>query len=283
MGLILDCSTTLSNCCNSFALASILNITRKVFNLIQLIAPIILILMTTIQFTQLSVNPELKDGFRRILNKIVAAFIIFLLPILVDAVMGVLPDSVSISTCWNSARGVVEHFNPDAWYIPLDDDNDYSNLVVNSGSIFDRIDTNMNKDIDNNSKPTTKTNVVKKEDIVKYAKSFYGKGYKYGGEWDGSPSYTKTDCSGFIKGVYAHFGISLPHGSYLFVNSENTYKISASEARAGDIVVYEGRHSAMLTGNGNEIIHNTSAHGITTYSNYRYRKVREILRVKGVE
>ena len=63
---ILDCSTTLNNCCSSFATANILDITRKIFDLIQMIVPIILILMSTIQFVQLTINPELKDGFRRV-------------------------------------------------------------------------------------------------------------------------------------------------------------------------------------------------------------------------
>ena len=275
MGLILDCSTTLSNCCNSFALASILNITRKVFNLIQLIAPIILILMTTIQFTQLSVNPELKDGFRRILNKIVAAFIIFLLPILVDAVMGVLPDSVSISACWNNARGVVEHFNPDAWYMPTDDDNDntYRGVIVEPSTV------NTTTSEKNKEQTTTKGYTQ----VVDYARKFIGKSYVYGGVWDGSPNYTPTDCSGFIKGVYAHFGVSLPHGCHLMINSENTYRVKENEIQAGDIVVYP-EHCAMITGNGTEIIHARSKKlGIAVTDNYKYQKIDAILRVKGVK
>jgi peptidoglycan endopeptidase LytE len=45
--------------------------------------------------------------------------------------------------------------------------------------------------------------------IAAYAQNFLGAPYAWGGE---SPS--GFDCSGFVKYVYAHFGISLPHSSY---------------------------------------------------------------------
>src|SRR3954447_25627134 len=45
--------------------------------------------------------------------------------------------------------------------------------------------------------------------IVKYARTFIGVRYTYGGT---SPR-TGFDCSGFTRFVYAHFGIDLPHYS----------------------------------------------------------------------
>ena len=67
---ILDCNDALGNCCNSYVLANILNITQNIFSLIQLIVPILLIITGTIQFVQLTINPEMKDGFRKVLNKL---------------------------------------------------------------------------------------------------------------------------------------------------------------------------------------------------------------------
>ena len=45
--------------------------------------------------------------------------------------------------------------------------------------------------------------------VVDYARQFLGNPYVYGGN-----SLTNgTDCSGFVKGVYAAFGINLPRTS----------------------------------------------------------------------
>ena len=69
-------------------------------------------------------------------------------------------------------------------------------------------------------------------DLVEYAKQFLGNPYVYGGT-----SLTKgTDCSGFVMGVYKHFGISLSHSSRAQAG-EGT-KISYSELQPGDLVFY---------------------------------------------
>lgn len=70
--------------------------------------------------------------------------------------------------------------------------------------------------------------------VVDYARQFLGNPYVYGGN-----SLTNgTDCSGFVKGVYAAFGINLPRTS-----SEQRsvgYAVSLSEIQPGDIVCYSG-------------------------------------------
>src|SRR5947207_2188066 len=42
---------------------------------------------------------------------------------------------------------------------------------------------------------------------IDYARSLIGVRYTYGG----SSRRTGFDCSGFVRYVYAHFGVSLPH------------------------------------------------------------------------
>ena len=118
-------------------------------------------------------------------------------------------------------------------------------------------------------------------DIVNYAKSFIGNPYV----WGGTNPYTGADCSGFVQYVYAHFGYSLPRTTYNQWNwaKENGKVIDASEARAGDLVMY-GDHVAILTGNGNEIVHASNSApypegGIKTTDNYAYRNYWGIIRV----
>ena len=105
---ILDCSGEIGNCCNDYSLVILLDTLRKIFNLIQLIVPIILIIMSTIGFIQLMIDPEKKGGIKSIINKYIAAGIIFFLPVLLDAVMGVIPQKFEMSACFKSAKMMSE-------------------------------------------------------------------------------------------------------------------------------------------------------------------------------
>lgn len=97
--MILDVVET----CSSNALSTILPIVKNIMLIIQIVVPIIFIIMSVIEFTRLSVNPEDKKGFRKILNKIIAAFIVFLIPVLINMVMGLVGESTEFSNCWNNA------------------------------------------------------------------------------------------------------------------------------------------------------------------------------------
>ena len=57
---ILDCSS-LGTCCKDYSIMGVLQVTKVIFGLIQFVVPIILIVAGTIQFLQLTINPELKD------------------------------------------------------------------------------------------------------------------------------------------------------------------------------------------------------------------------------
>ena len=107
--------------------------------------------------------------------------------------------------------------------------------------------------------------------VVDYAMQFKGNPYVYGGN-----SLTNgTDCSGFVKGVYAHFGISLPRTSYAMRSAGRS--VSFSEIQPGDIVCYEG-HVAIYAGNGKNINAIDEAHGIGL-SNTTYRRIITIRRM----
>ena len=82
---------------------------------------------------------------------------------------------------------------------------------------------------------------VSGSDVVSYACQFIGNPYVWGGE-----SLTNgADCSGFIKSVYANFGISLPHSSVALQRAGS--EVSYENAQPGDIVCYAG-HVAIYMG-----------------------------------
>ena len=101
-------------------------------------------------------------------------------------------------------------------------------------------------------------------DVANYALQFVGNPYVYGGT-----SLTNgADCSGFVMGVYANYGVSLPHSSAADRNVG--YDVGGLEnAIPGDIVCYSG-HVAIYIGNG-QIVHASTAKTGIKISSYTYR------------
>lgn len=88
---------------------------------------------------------------------------------------------------------------------------------------------------------------VSGRDVVAYAKRFLGNRYVYGGN-----SLTRgTDCSGFTKLVYGHFGYRLNRTSG--GQRRDGRRVSLSSLKAGDLICYSG-HVAMYIGGG-KVIH----------------------------
>lgn len=80
--------------------------------------------------------------------------------------------------------------------------------------------------------------------VVDYAKNFLGIPYVYGGS-----SPRGFDCSGFVKYVYANFGVSLPRTSYSQMYCGTP--VSTAEMQAGDLLVFRGGgHVGIYVGDG---------------------------------
>lgn len=108
--------------CNSSFLASFLSVIKTIMLIIQFAVPFALIVSFTIDFVKLSINPEAKDSFRKLLNKIMAAVIVFVLPLLINVIMGVVGESTDFSSCWNNAPTGINIWNGGE-YVPTDDEN----------------------------------------------------------------------------------------------------------------------------------------------------------------
>ncbi|MCR3761011.1 C40 family peptidase [Clostridium felsineum] len=67
--------------------------------------------------------------------------------------------------------------------------------------------------------------------IVKYAESFEGTPYLWGGTQPGG-----FDCSGLVQYVYGHFGIKLPRTTYEQVNEGQTV---VGDLQPGDLIFFE--------------------------------------------
>ena len=78
-----------------------------------------------------------------------------------------------------------------------------------------------------------------------YARRLLGVPYRYGG----SSPRTGFDCSGFVRYVYAHFGISLAHSS--FADYWRGRRVGRWAMKPGDLVFFDGEgHVGIYIGHG---------------------------------
>jgi cell wall-associated NlpC family hydrolase len=138
------------------------------------------------------------------------------------------------------------------------------------------------------AQPVAKTNPARQlasaraamsQRVVSYAKRFLGVRYVYGG----SSPRSGFDCSGFVRYVYAHFGVSLPHSSYAqFADGRH---VSRRALRPGDLVFFDGvGHVGLYVGNGRFIHapHTGTRVQITTLAGWysaRFSGARRLLRL----
>ena len=95
--------------CSSPALWSTLSIMKKVFLLVEIIAPILLIVSLIMNITKLVANPEDKKLPKKILNSVLATVIIFFISLIVSVLMNILGEDFEISACWNVESNVSEN------------------------------------------------------------------------------------------------------------------------------------------------------------------------------
>lgn len=273
---VLDCSQELGTCCTDYGLLTVLDVMRQILDLIQLIAPIILMVGLGIQFTQLLVNPDDKKKQKALLNKFIAALLCFFVPFLVNLSLSLVPEEIGsfqLGACWDTARVSREVLKKENSAYVATTDREPKTFVI-SPDEYDDPEVAHQEGVGSGS--------ATGRAVVAYAKEFLGQPYVWGGTWNGEKPYTGTDCSGFVQGVYRHFGINLTRTTYTQWADTASYTLVTGSPQAGDVVMYDG-HVAILTGNGEEIIHASNpTDGIKLSPSYKYRSVLGIMRIKGV-
>jgi len=84
--------------------------------------------------------------------------------------------------------------------------------------------------------------------VVGFAKHLVGTRYTWGGS---SPS-SGFDCSGLVRYVYGHFGISLAHSSY--AQFDRGRRVARRALKPGDLVFFDGLgHVGIYVGHGHFI------------------------------
>ena len=101
--LIAACSKELSSCCHDAGMISLVSIVRNILDIIQIVVPILLIVYLSIQLTRMVVNPDEKKNMSRIRNQILATILVFVVPIIINAVVNMMPQTFQLAACWDVA------------------------------------------------------------------------------------------------------------------------------------------------------------------------------------
>ncbi len=85
----------------------IINSVYKVIDIIRIVVPIGLIVMTTVDVSKKVINPEDKDGQKKIMIRAIAALIVFFLPTIIDLVKDVMGLNIDTLEPVNNGNGTV--------------------------------------------------------------------------------------------------------------------------------------------------------------------------------
>ena len=145
----------LGNCGNP-ALANLFNIAQRFITVIQIIAPILAIISLGINLTKSVMHPEDKKNFSMYKNWLIALVMVFAIPTLVNATMGMLGEDYSISSCWNNASNASTR--GESTYKPVNNKKPSGGINTNPDS-YDKGSTgNTNKNNNSNNSSNTNNN-----------------------------------------------------------------------------------------------------------------------------
>ncbi len=101
---------TFNWCKDGSGLIKIFAMIKTLLNWARIIVPIGIIVWTSLDLYKNVLNPDDKDSRKRILNRLIAAFIVFLTPTLINLIMKVIEIGSGgalnspFTECWNKVR-----------------------------------------------------------------------------------------------------------------------------------------------------------------------------------
>ena len=116
--------------CSEAGVASVFYITKVIFNILQIVIPVLLIISSIISLIALMTgDPDDKKQKKKLINKVAAAITIFAIPLIVNLIMALIAtngeqDVFNIADCWTGAEAV--HNEKSGSGTGYDDSNDDS-------------------------------------------------------------------------------------------------------------------------------------------------------------
>jgi len=97
-------------CAPGSGLITVFKIIKICLNVIRLVVPIGLVVMTILDISKNVINPDEKDSMKKIGTRLAAAVIVFLIPTIVNIVMGLVDVALG-----NNAGSKYEYNLSDCW------------------------------------------------------------------------------------------------------------------------------------------------------------------------
>lgn len=92
--------------CGDAGLAHILVIVRRFLNVVYIIGPIVALVGLTYHLVKLVFSPDGKKNKQSIKNWLIAFLMLFLVPILINVVLGLFDNKFQFASCWTHANEV---------------------------------------------------------------------------------------------------------------------------------------------------------------------------------
>ena len=150
--------------CGNPALANLFNIAQRIITIIQILAPILAIIALGINLTKSVMNPDDKKNFSMYKNWIIALVMVFAIPTLVNATMGILGEDYDISACWNNAKNA--NTSGDSTYKPVNNNKPSGPINTSPGSYDKGSSGNNNNNNSNNTSSNSNNSVTTKNVIM---------------------------------------------------------------------------------------------------------------------
>lgn len=96
--------------CDTKGFLQVMNLIKVLLNIIRFVVPIILIIMLILDLLKNVINPNEKEGMKKIYTRVLSAVIVFLIPTLINLVMSFINNvnstnyDYSISNCYTNAN-----------------------------------------------------------------------------------------------------------------------------------------------------------------------------------
>ena len=106
------CTSDIDSCCSDYGIANYIYMIKQALNIIHFVVPVVLIVMAAIQLFKMVTSPDDPQGkkMKSLLNKFIAAVLVFLVITIVTLLMTLIGDS-SYTKCMKCINNPFDKLN----------------------------------------------------------------------------------------------------------------------------------------------------------------------------